>query len=70
VLCPKAEVIAAREAARDKTGYTDQAAIQAFDHILREQTPRTGYWLDTSELTIAETVDAIISNFARATVSK
>jgi hypothetical protein len=57
-------VIAAREAARDKTGYSDQAAIHAFDRILREQTPRIGYWLDTSGLTIPETVEAILSNLA------
>jgi chloramphenicol 3-O-phosphotransferase len=66
VLCPKSHVVAAREAARDKTGYSDQAAILAFDRILREETPRIGYWLDTSELTIPETVDAILSNLAQA----
>jgi predicted kinase len=40
VLCPRAEVIAGREAARAKKGYPDQAAIDAFDKVLREETPR------------------------------
>jgi chloramphenicol 3-O-phosphotransferase len=68
VLCPRPDVIAAREAARAKTGYSDQAAIQAFDRILREQTPRIGYWLDSSELTVAETVETILGNFTRAAI--
>ena len=70
VLCPRAAVVAAREAARDKTGYSDQADILAFDRILREETPHIGYWLDTSQLTLSETVETIISNFAHATVSE
>jgi chloramphenicol 3-O-phosphotransferase len=64
VLCPRADVIVAREAARDKTGYSNQADIQAFDRVLRQQTPRIGYWLDTSELTIPETVEVILTNLA------
>jgi predicted kinase len=66
VLCPRADVVAAREAARDKTGYSDQTAILAFDRILREETPRIGYWLDSSQLTIPETVEAILSNLTQA----
>jgi predicted kinase len=69
VLCPRADVVAAREMARDKTGYADQAAIQAFDRILREETPRIGYWLNTSELTVPETVEAILHNFTHARVT-
>jgi predicted kinase len=61
VLCPDPAAIAAREAARPKQGYTDAGAILAFDHALREETPRLGHWLDTTTLTVAETVDQILA---------
>jgi hypothetical protein len=35
--------------------------VDAFDHVLREETPRIGYWLDNSDLTVAETVDTILA---------
>jgi predicted kinase len=68
VLCPRADVVAARERARAKTGYADRAAVDAFDRVLRDETPRVGYWLDTSELTLAQTVDAIVRQFQVATI--
>jgi len=68
VLCPRPDVIAAREAARAKTGYSDEAAIDRFDHVLRNETPRIGYWLDNSDLTVAETVGRILANLPLATV--
>ena len=60
VLCPRAEVVAARDSSRGKTGYPNDDVVCAFDRVLREETPRIGYWLDSSELTVAETVDAIV----------
>jgi predicted kinase len=66
VLCPQPAVVAAREAARPKRGYADPAALASFDRVLREQTPRLGYWLDSSELTVAATVDAILANLESA----
>lgn len=60
VLCPRVEVITTRDAARSKTGYADEAMVDAFDHILRTETPRLGYWLDTSDLTVAQTTDRIL----------
>jgi predicted kinase len=62
VLCPRAEVLAARDQARSKQGYPDRAAVEALDRALRTETPRVGYWLDNSDLTVAETVDAIVQN--------
>ena len=62
VLCPKAEVVAARDAARSKTGYANETMVYAFDRILRTETPRFGYWLDSSHLTVEETVDRILAN--------
>ncbi len=68
VLCPPADVLASRDHARSKTGYANRAAVDAFDHILREETPRIGYWLDNSNLTVAETVDSLLANLANAVV--
>ncbi len=62
VLCPRPEIIAGRDQARRKTGYPNRASIDAFDHVLRSETPHIGYWLDNSDLSIAETVDAILSH--------
>ncbi|HEU5013178.1 MAG TPA: AAA family ATPase [Roseiflexaceae bacterium] len=68
VLCPRAEVVAERDESRAKTGYQDHAAVQVFDRILRTETPRVGYWLDNSNLTVSETVDAIQRHLAQAIV--
>ena len=40
-----------------------------FLHTLRRDTPRIGLWLDTSDLTVAETVDAILAGAAPALVA-
>jgi hypothetical protein len=42
--------------------------VAAFDHVLRAETPRIGYWLDNSDLTVAETVDTIVSRLDHATL--
>jgi predicted kinase len=60
VLCPRVEVVAARDRIRSKTGYSDNTIVHAFDRVLRQETPRIGYWLDSSEMTVAETVDTIL----------
>ena len=66
VLCPRPEVIAARETARAKTAYPDESAVQTFDRVLRNETPHIGYWLDNSDLTVAETVDNILLHLSQA----
>jgi chloramphenicol 3-O-phosphotransferase len=50
VLAPRAETIAAREKARGKVAY-DNWTVNQLDDVLRQQTPRHGLWLDTSEQT-------------------
>jgi hypothetical protein len=60
--------VAARDAARGKTGYTDAAMVRDFDRVLREETPRLGYWLDTSDLTVRETAERLLFHFPRAHV--
>lgn len=60
VLAPNADVVAQREAARAKNAY-GTFTVTDLDTGLRETTPRLGLWLDTSDLTVAETVDAILT---------
>jgi chloramphenicol 3-O-phosphotransferase len=69
VLAPDAETVAAREAGRTKSGYDDAVwTIPALDEALRASTPRIGLWLDTSELTPAQSVEAILAGRERARV--
>lgn len=60
VLAPRPEVVARREATRPKKGYTDWT-VEALDTSLREETPRLGLWLDTSDQTPEQTVDEILA---------
>ncbi|MFC1437704.1 AAA family ATPase [Streptacidiphilus sp. N1-10] len=64
VLAPRAEVVAEREAARAKSAYGGGWTVEAMDAVLREQTPRRGLWLDSSELTVAQTVDQVLAAMA------
>jgi predicted kinase len=68
VLCPHPEMVALREANRGKTGYGNLDEIAAFDRVLRDETPRLGLWLDSTHLTVEETVDHILANLAQAQI--
>ncbi|MCE7980757.1 MAG: adenylyl-sulfate kinase [Caldilinea sp. CFX5] len=68
VLCPDPAVVAAREAGRGKRGYGNDAEILAFDRVLRIETPRIGLWLDSSTLSVAETVDTLLARIEEAVV--
>jgi predicted kinase len=67
VLCPAPTVVAAREAGRRKTGYRGMT-VADLDRVLRVETPRLGLWLDTSTLTVVETVDSILTHLSAASV--
>ncbi|MFN8487531.1 MAG: AAA family ATPase [Caldilineaceae bacterium] len=67
VLCPNPTVVAAREANRHKTGY-GAMVVDDLDRVFRAETPRLGFWLDNSQLTVDETVDAILANLDQARV--
>jgi chloramphenicol 3-O-phosphotransferase len=67
VLAPSVAALGQRERDRAKTGYTSFSPAD-LDHVLRQETPRIGYWLDSSDLTPDETVDAILANLAAAAV--
>lgn len=60
VLTPRPEVIEQRDRDRAKTGYGNWS-ISAFDTLLRRRTPRLGLWIYNSELSIQETVEAILT---------
>jgi chloramphenicol 3-O-phosphotransferase len=59
VLAPRPDAVAAREAKRGKRAYGPWT-VAALDHSLREETPRLGLWLDSSELSADETVEEIL----------
>jgi chloramphenicol 3-O-phosphotransferase len=73
VLAPTIEQIAARERGRDANSYRDwftpggslEDAIRSLAAGL-DNTPRCGLWLDTSDLTPAETVELILADDMRA----
>lgn len=69
VLAPGPETVAAREAGRGKTGYGAHWSVAELDRVLRAETPRIGLWLDTSELSVGETVEAILAQRQRARVA-
>lgn len=67
VLAPRRDAVQRREAQRRKNSY-DRWTIAALDVALREETPRLGLWIDTSELSVAETVDEILRRSADARI--
>jgi predicted kinase len=63
VLAPRADVVAAREAARRKSGYGAWTVPDLQAELAR--TPRIGLWLDSSDRTVDETVDEILASLSR-----
>ncbi|MFI6293890.1 AAA family ATPase [Nonomuraea sp. NPDC050790] len=60
VLAPSPASVERRERERAKTGYGDWT-VAGLDHVLRTQTPRIGHWIDSSDLTVEETVEEILA---------
>lgn len=61
VLCPRPDVLVSRDAGRAKTGYGSWTP-EHLDRLLRRETPPLGLWLDSSDLDVEETVDAILGD--------
>ncbi|MBE1471863.1 AAA family ATPase [Kibdelosporangium phytohabitans] len=61
VLAPRPDAVLARETGRAKADTYDKWTIDLLDKGLREETPRIGLWLDTSDQTPEQTVDEILS---------
>jgi len=60
VLAPRAEVVAAREQARAKTGYAGGWTVDGLVGE-RDATPRSGLWVDNSDQSVDQTVDEILA---------
>ena len=67
VLAPDVAALERREQQRAKIGYTGFSPAD-LDRVLRQDTPRLGYWLDSSTLSPDATVDAILANLPAAAV--
>jgi hypothetical protein len=62
VLHPKVEVVKEREKTRGKIGYSGFTVENLYAEFLKE-TPKIGFWLDTSELSPEQSVDSILLHF-------
>ncbi len=62
VLCPDVEAVRAREAARGKVGYTGFLVEDLYAGFMRN-TPCIGFWIDTSNQTLDQTVGEILWHF-------
>ncbi|WP_406445906.1 AAA family ATPase [Streptomyces sp. NBC_00631] len=69
VLAPSPETVAEREAGRSKTGYGPEWTVADLDAELRRHTEPLGLWLDTSMLTVEQTVAAILAGTERTRVA-
>ncbi|MDL2264173.1 hypothetical protein LJC31_05925 [Synergistaceae bacterium OttesenSCG-928-I11] len=58
-LCPTAEVVRQREAARGKTGY-HSFSVESLHESFMMHTPRIGLWIDNGDQTPEQTVDEIL----------
>lgn len=68
VLVPRPDVVARRERDRSKVGYGNGWEVDALATMFEETTPRRGLWLDTSDLSPAATVEAILTRCDEARV--
>jgi hypothetical protein len=68
VLAPRADTVADRERRRSKDGYR-RWTVDLLDRGLRNDTPRLGLWLDTSELTVTQTVDEVLRRSSESLIS-
>lgn len=59
VLAPSADRVADREESRRKTGYIDVTPAE-LDAVFRRETPKLGLWVDSSDLTVDQTVEFIL----------
>lgn len=61
VLVPSPAAVVRREKNRNKRAY-GAFTVEQLDTVLHAQTPRIGRWLDTTDLTVDETVDEILNS--------
>jgi chloramphenicol 3-O-phosphotransferase len=68
VLAPNAAVAMARDRGRHKTTYGEWTP-EELAAGLQAETPRIGLWLDTSELSVAQTVQTILARLDEARIA-
>jgi hypothetical protein len=68
VLNPSLEVVHQREQERSKSAYGPVWTFDGLYRVLVEQTPRLGLWLDSSDQTPQETVEAILARAAESLI--
>lgn len=62
VLCPDVETVKKREALREKVGYTGFAPEALYAEFMRE-TPKIGFWLDSSAQSPEQSVEEILLHY-------
>jgi chloramphenicol 3-O-phosphotransferase len=62
-LVPRLEVLERRDAGRDEQVFS---LWRHLNEELHERMPRVGLWLDASDMTAEETVDAVLNRFDEA----
>jgi adenylylsulfate kinase-like enzyme len=67
VLCPSPDIAFERDKHRHKQTYNSWTP-EGLDKALREETPHVGLWLDSSNLSVDETVDAILGQLDEAKI--
>ncbi|MBA8877424.1 AAA family ATPase [Phyllobacterium myrsinacearum] len=61
VLNPRPDILAQRDEARSKTGYSESFPPVILADALERETPRIGLWIDTSAMAVTEVVDRILA---------
>lgn len=64
VLCPDVETVKERERLRGKVGYKGFTAEDLYEDFMRE-TPKIGFWLDTSQQSPEQSVKDILLHFEK-----
>lgn len=64
VLCPNVETVKKREKMRGKIGYTGFTVEALYADFMKE-TPKIGFWLDTSEQSPEQSVETIFLHFGK-----
>jgi len=62
VLCPNVETVKKRDTMRGKVGYTSFTVEDLYADF-RKETPKIGFWLDTSEQSPKQSVEDILLHF-------
>ncbi|TWP36540.1 AAA family ATPase [Leekyejoonella antrihumi] len=68
VLHPSIDTIYDRDAQRRKNAYRDGITVEDLWHTVEEHTSRVGLWLDTTSMSVAQTITRVLRNLNEALV--